>query len=82
MSAANEVRAYQRKEYLLKFLEQDVRPDNRGLGDTREAVSFKKNKNLLDMQQSLIHPLVLVTKMCFFSVCFSSFKVKALCVLS
>ncbi|KAF6016959.1 EXOSC8 [Bugula neritina] len=37
MSAANEVRAYQRKEYLLKFLEQDVRPDNRGLGDTREA---------------------------------------------
>ncbi|XP_067944514.1 exosome complex component RRP43-like [Watersipora subatra] len=37
MSAAREIQAYHRKEYLSKFIEQDVRPDNRGLGDTREA---------------------------------------------
>lgn len=43
MSAANEIKAYQRKEYLSKFVNESVRPDNRGLGDTREAVSTSKD---------------------------------------
>ena len=39
MDVADEIRAYQRKEYLSKFIQNDVSPDNRALGETRPAVS-------------------------------------------
>jgi len=36
---AAEIRTYQRKEYIRKFVQNDVRSDDRGLGETRPAVS-------------------------------------------
>ena len=50
MDVADEIRAYQRKEYLSKFIQNDVRPDNRALGETRPAVSsLSRLRSLLNL---------------------------------
>ena len=38
VNPGEEIRAYQKKEYISRFINGDVRPDNRAIGQTRPAV--------------------------------------------
>ena len=67
MDVADEIRAYQRKEYLSKFIQNDVRPDNRALGETRPAVSslprLKSSFNLFSKHLGLLNSWKIVYKL-------------------